>query len=45
MDPYRGCRKGLKLVERAPGVTIDAIVEATAAHLMIPEVVPEMALA
>jgi acetate CoA/acetoacetate CoA-transferase beta subunit len=36
---------GLLLQERAPGVAIEAIVAATAAPLLLPEEVPEMALA
>ncbi len=35
---------GLTLVERAPGVSVDAIVEATTAHLNVPDNVPEMRL-
>jgi 3-oxoacid CoA-transferase subunit B len=36
--------KGLVLRERAPGVSIEDIVQATAAHLDIPAFVPEMKL-
>jgi acetate CoA/acetoacetate CoA-transferase beta subunit len=36
---------GLKLLERAPGVSVEAILEATSAQLTVPDVVPEMALA
>lgn len=32
------------LVERAPGVTVDEIVTATAGELVVPEVVPEMSI-
>ncbi|MEP2936625.1 MAG: 3-oxoacid CoA-transferase subunit B [Gilvibacter sp.] len=35
---------GFKLVERAPGVTVDQIREATAGELQIPDDVPEMQL-
>ena len=35
---------GLALVERAPGVTVEAIVAATEARLVVPAEVPEMAL-
>jgi len=35
---------GLVLRERAPGVSVDAILAATAARLFVPEQVPEMAL-
>jgi acetate CoA/acetoacetate CoA-transferase beta subunit len=35
---------GLVLRERAPGVTVEAVVEATEAALVIPDEVPEMAL-
>ena len=33
------------LVERAPGVTVEAIKEATAGHLVVPSHVPEMDIA
>jgi 3-oxoacid CoA-transferase subunit B len=36
--------KGLALVERAPGVTVEQIVAATDATLAVPAAVPEMAL-
>jgi acetate CoA/acetoacetate CoA-transferase beta subunit len=36
---------GLVLRERAPGVAVEEIVAATEARLLIPVVVPEMALA
>jgi acetate CoA/acetoacetate CoA-transferase beta subunit len=36
---------GLVLRERAPGVSLDEILAATGAQLMIPETVPEMCLA
>lgn len=36
---------GLVLKERAPGVSVDAIVAQTAARLIVPDQVPEMALA
>ncbi|MFQ3623770.1 MAG: CoA-transferase, partial [Acetobacteraceae bacterium] len=36
---------GLVLRERAPGVAIETILEATAAPLTVPETVPEMAIA
>jgi 3-oxoacid CoA-transferase subunit B len=36
--------QGLRLCERAPGVTVDQIVKATAADLTIPDNVPEMNL-
>jgi acetate CoA/acetoacetate CoA-transferase beta subunit len=35
---------GLVLRERAPGVEVSEIVAATTAHLIVPEVVPEMAI-
>jgi acetate CoA/acetoacetate CoA-transferase beta subunit len=37
--------EGLVLEERAPGVSVEAIVEATEARLIVPDQVPEMALA
>src|SRR5258706_188999 len=36
--------QGLALVERAPGVTVEQVVAATAARLVVPKDVPEMAL-
>jgi 3-oxoacid CoA-transferase subunit B len=36
--------KGLALVERAPGVSVEQVVAATEARLLVPERVPEMAL-
>lgn len=35
---------GLRLIERAPGVTVDDIIKATEAHLLIDGDVPEMQL-
>jgi acetate CoA/acetoacetate CoA-transferase beta subunit len=35
---------GLMLRERAPGVSVDAVLVATGARLVVPEVVPEMSL-
>jgi acetate CoA/acetoacetate CoA-transferase beta subunit len=34
--------RGLELRERAPGVSVEAILAATAAELIVPEHVPEM---
>ncbi len=36
--------KGLVLLERAPGISIVDIIKATAAKLIIPDNVPEMAV-
>ena len=36
--------EGFRLVERAPGVTVDAIVAATAGRLVVPSAVPKMCL-
>jgi 3-oxoacid CoA-transferase subunit B len=36
--------QGLALVERAPGVSVEQVVAATEARLVVPKVVPEMAL-
>jgi len=36
---------GLVLLERAPGVEVQEILDATSAHLVVPDVVPEMILA
>ena len=36
--------KGFKLLERAPGVTVEEIIKATEADLIIEETVPEMVL-
>jgi acetate CoA/acetoacetate CoA-transferase beta subunit len=36
---------GLLLRERAPGVTVDQVLAATAAPLIVPRTVPEIALA
>jgi 3-oxoacid CoA-transferase subunit B len=36
---------GFRLVERAPGVSVEEIVKATAAHLTVPTDVPEMRIA
>jgi 3-oxoacid CoA-transferase subunit B len=35
---------GFKLIERAPGVTVDEIVEKTGANLIVDGIVPEMVL-
>jgi acetate CoA/acetoacetate CoA-transferase beta subunit len=45
MAVLRPTDEGLLLAERAPGVSVDAIVAATAATLVIPAEVPEMRLA
>lgn len=36
--------EGFKLIERAPGVTVDEIKEATAGRLVVPDNVPEMSI-
>ena len=37
-------KDGLKLLEHAPGVTVEDIIKATAAKLIIPDNVKEMAV-
>ena len=37
-------QEGFKLIERAPGVTVDEIKNATAGRLIVPDLVPEMAI-
>lgn len=39
------CPEGLRLLERAPGLSVEAIVAQTEAHLLIDREVPEMTLA